>query len=210
MKKKLSILVAGFAILAAVLLPAAAFAAQSDFYGEWEYHIKVGEEYHWDASASVSETKITFAYDGRDGDFYEDGYIICEILSWDTEQVPGDWGGDASINASGIITSVDGELANRGMSIGDDCFAHLELSEEGYLLDMEIDNDEETTGIWTFGRVEGGEEPGDGEPGDGEEKDEDNPKTGDINIVLVAASSLVAIAGAVIAGIALKKSTTKH
>jgi len=215
MKQKLSILVTVLALLAVALMPAAAFAAQSDFYGEWEASEWVAVDDWWEGSVSVSATEISFQDEGDDSGTLYSADLVCSGLVWGAEFGPGGWGGDLGIQASGTILSVSGDyfLSTLGMTVGGSCDIEMDLSDEGNTLTIQFGTGGAYTGGYIFSRVESGEEPG--EPGEssepGEEvEDEENPKTSDIDVGFIVMASALAVAGIVAAVLGLKKSDTKR
>jgi len=210
MKNKLSILITAFALMVAVFMPAAtAFAAQSDFYGDWE-----GDEAYYNASddwgdywATVSATEISFTNEGEapGGISWEDVFI-CGSLVWDAEQTPSPWGGDSYIEATGVTVAAEGWFDSLGMTVGGDCAVSLELYDGGNALLAAFGDGVSFTGGYPFTRAEGGGEPEE----ELEEEEEENPKTSDINVGFTTLSSIVAVAGLTVAGIGYKKANSKR
>jgi len=86
----------------------------------------------------------------------------------------------------------------------------MDLSDEGDTLIIQFCNYEGfCTGGYILYREADGEGPGDGN-GPVVTPDVDNPATGDINMVVVAITSVIALAGIVIVGISLKKASARR
>ena len=207
MKKKVIMFAATFIMIMAVIMPATVFAAQSDFYGNWE-----GAENYYNApddwldySVTITETEVSFMMEGEeDGGGYFKDVFVCDGLVWDAEYSPGGWGGDLGIGASGIVIDVEGYYIAIGMSVGGDCAVNLDLSNENNTLTAQFGDGFAFSGGYRFSRV-----IDDGETEE-ELEDEENPKTSDINIGFISLTSIIALAGITIAGVTYKKSSVKR